>query len=144
MNAEGQPLARRATIADVAALAGVSRAAVSKEFNDTGRISEATANRVRDAARELRWTPSATAVALRRARSRTIRLVLTRSTNYFGVGANSSLLLEGIKSVLSSIGYGLLLDVAGETAFEGVPPDRGGEARGRDNPRRQPGRGSTL
>lgn len=69
---------RRPTIADVAALAGVSRAAVSKVFNNSGRISAPTAARIHEAADKLNWTPSTAAVALRRSRSRTVGLVLNR------------------------------------------------------------------
>ncbi|MET0304329.1 MAG: LacI family DNA-binding transcriptional regulator [Microbacteriaceae bacterium] len=98
---------RRATIADVAERAGVSRSAVSKVFNSTGRISEATAERVRAAARDLHWSPSASAVALRRARSRTVGLVLHRS-----FAAPNAALIEGVESVLAPLHYGLLLYVA--------------------------------
>lgn len=103
---------RRATITDVAALAGVSPAAVSKVINGRGRISEATADRIRKAADELRWSPSATAVALRRSRSRTVGLVLNRSQGPAEIGATSSVLLEGIESVLGPREYGLLLYVS--------------------------------
>uniref|UniRef100_UPI001E49A4CE LacI family DNA-binding transcriptional regulator n=1 Tax=Desertihabitans aurantiacus TaxID=2282477 RepID=UPI001E49A4CE len=72
------PKSRRATITDVAARAGVSKTAVSKVLNGTGSISAATRDRVLQAARDLHWRPSAHAVALRRARSQTVALVLNR------------------------------------------------------------------
>ncbi|GAA1995152.1 LacI family DNA-binding transcriptional regulator [Nakamurella flavida] len=103
----GRP-AKRPTIADVAALAGVSRAAVSKVFNDSGRISEPTALRIRDAAAKLHWTPSSTAVALRKTRTQTVGLVLNRPGE-LEVGATSSLLISGVESVLTPRGYGLLM-----------------------------------
>jgi len=99
---------RRPTIADVAALAGVSRAAVSKVFNGTGRISAPTAARIHEAAKKLNWTPSTAAVALRRSRSRTVGLVLNRP-GALEIGATSSLLISGLESVLAPAGYGLLL-----------------------------------
>lgn len=99
---------RRATIADVAALAGVSRGAVSKVFNGTGRISEPTALRIRDAAQKLDWHPSPTAAALRRSRTLAVGLVLNRPRER-EIGATSALLMSGIESVLEPRSYGLLL-----------------------------------
>lgn len=104
----GDVVGKRATIADVAALAGVSRAAVSKVFNNSGRISEATAARIHDAAHKLNWTPSTAAVALRRSRSRTVGLVLNRP-GALEIDATSSLLISGLESVLAPKSYGLLL-----------------------------------
>jgi DNA-binding LacI/PurR family transcriptional regulator len=99
----------RPTISDVAALAGVSPAAVSKVFNGTGSISTATEARIREAARKLNWTPSATAVALRTAKSQTIGLVLNRQSQTSALSATSAELITGLESVLSEHDYGLLL-----------------------------------
>ncbi|MCW5250274.1 MULTISPECIES: LacI family DNA-binding transcriptional regulator [unclassified Streptomyces] len=62
------------TSADVARLAGVSRATVSYVLNNTGtvRISEATRHRVREAARELGYVPHAAARSLRAGHSRIV------------------------------------------------------------------------
>lgn len=69
---------RRATSADVAARAGVSRATVSYVLNRSSRhsIPEATRNRVLAAAAELGYTPHAAAAALRRGDSGIVLLVL--------------------------------------------------------------------
>lgn len=99
----------RTTIADVAALAGVSAGAVSKAFNGTGSISAATEARIRDAARKLNWRPSATAVALRTARSQTVGLVLNRQSRTSVLSPTSSELITGIESLLGEHDYGLLL-----------------------------------
>lgn len=99
------------TISDVAALAGVSPGAVSKVFNDTGRISEATSERIREAARKLNWRPNAAAIALRTARAQAIGLVLTSDSTVPGVGAGNMDFISGIESVLSPREYGLLLNV---------------------------------
>lgn len=101
----------RPTISDVAALAGVSPGAVSKVFNGTGRISEATAERIRDAARKLSWRPNAAAIALRTARAQAIGLVLSSDSKVPGVGAGNMDFISGIESVLSPREYGLLLNV---------------------------------
>ncbi|MEV5549853.1 LacI family DNA-binding transcriptional regulator [Streptomyces sp. NPDC052309] len=62
------------TSADVARLAGVSRATVSYVLNNTGavRISEPTRRRVHEAARELGYVPHAAARSLRAGHSRTV------------------------------------------------------------------------
>lgn len=99
----------RTTISDVAALAGVSAGAVSKAFNGTGSISKATEARIRDAARKLNWRPSATAVALRTAKSQTVGLVLNRQTRTSTLSPTSSELITGIESMLGEHDYGLLL-----------------------------------
>lgn len=108
----------RPTIADVAALAGVSRAAVSKVFNGTGSISEPTKQRVRDAAKKLNWTPSPAAVALRRSRAQTIGLVLNRSWDTYEVGSVNGALISGIESVLAPRDFGLLLYLFDRNAEE--------------------------
>lgn len=99
----------RPTISDVATLAGVSPGAVSKTFNGTGSISAATEARIREAARKLNWRPSATAVALRTARSQTIGLVLNRQTSASALSPTSAELITGLESVLAEHDYGLLL-----------------------------------
>lgn len=71
----GAPLPRSApTSADVARLAGVSRATVSYVLNNTSavRISEPTRRRVRQAARELGYVPHAAARSLRAGHSRMV------------------------------------------------------------------------
>ncbi|GAA2500034.1 LacI family DNA-binding transcriptional regulator [Streptomyces gobitricini] len=72
------PPARRPvpTSADVARLAGVSRATVSYVLNDTSavRISEPTRRRVREAAEELGYVPHAAARSLRAGRTRIVLL----------------------------------------------------------------------
>ncbi|MGV2982385.1 LacI family DNA-binding transcriptional regulator, partial [Microbacterium sp. AGC85] len=103
----------RATIADVAALAGVSRAAVSKVFNRTGSISAETTRRIQEAARELNWTPSATATALRRSRSQTVGLVLDKPNSRVDIGFGTASFLAGIESELAPFDYGLLLYAVG-------------------------------
>ncbi|CAL9660155.1 HTH-type transcriptional regulator GalR [Streptomyces sp. enrichment culture] len=69
------------TSADVARLAGVSRATVSYVLNNTDavRISEPTRRRVREAARELGYVPHAAARSLRAGYS---RMVLTPAPSF--------------------------------------------------------------
>ncbi|CAM3598555.1 LacI family DNA-binding transcriptional regulator [Occultella aeris] len=121
---------RRATITDVAQLAGVSRSAVSRVFNAQGGISAATEERIRDAARKLHWTPSATAIALRSARSRTVGLVLNRP----GVAKDGdpelpSGMFTGLEKVLARHDFGLLLHIATSAEHEEQTYRRLAEAR---------------
>ena len=68
---------RRPTLAAVAARAGVSTATVSNALNGTGRLSEATRQRVLAAARELGYAPASTARALARGATGVLGLTMT-------------------------------------------------------------------
>ncbi|MFH9615067.1 LacI family DNA-binding transcriptional regulator [Streptomyces pratensis] len=114
----------RPTIKAVAAAAGVSTAAVSQAVNGTGRISEATRRRVMDAAAELGWSPSASASALRRARTRTIALVVRRPTDVLGSDPHFSELITGLEGELAPRGYGLLLHLVADMAQESALYER--------------------
>ncbi|WP_310133448.1 LacI family DNA-binding transcriptional regulator [Leifsonia shinshuensis] len=59
------PAARRPTIRDVAALAGVSAQTVSRVVNGSRAVSPSTRDRVLTAIRELGYQPDSTARALR-------------------------------------------------------------------------------
>ncbi|MFE6931380.1 LacI family DNA-binding transcriptional regulator [Streptomyces sp. NPDC057699] len=114
----------RPTIKAVAAAAGVSTAAVSQAVNGTGRISEATRRRVLDAATELGWSPSASATALRRARTRTIALVVRRPTDVLGSDPHFSELITGLEGELAPRGYGLLLHLVADITQESALYER--------------------
>ncbi|TCO41482.1 LacI family transcriptional regulator [Kribbella antiqua] len=76
--------AGRATIHDVAALAGVSRQTVSRAINDKDEIDPETKERVLQAARTLGYRPSRFARGLRRRGAVTVGLVISHLTNpYF-------------------------------------------------------------
>ncbi|MEW2544381.1 LacI family DNA-binding transcriptional regulator [Streptomyces sp. NPDC047002] len=99
----------RPTIKAVAAAAGVSTAAVSQAVNGTGRLSEATRDRVLAAAASLGWSPHASATALRSARTRTFALVVRRPTDVLGADPHFGELITGLEGELAPRGYGLLL-----------------------------------
>ena len=99
----------------MAAAAGVSTAAVSQAFNGKGRLSEATRARILDTAMELGWSPSASAAALRSARTRTLALVVRRPTDVLGADPHFSELITGIEGELAPRGYGLLLHLVAGT-----------------------------
>ena len=71
-----QPERRRATLADVAALAGVSQATVSRSLADDPRITKETRKSVWAAAEQLRYVPNAAARSLRVSKTRTLGLLL--------------------------------------------------------------------
>ncbi|MEV7728845.1 LacI family DNA-binding transcriptional regulator [Streptomyces sp. NPDC087917] len=95
------------TSADVARLAGVSRATVSFVLNDTQghRVSEATRARVLDAARQLGYVPHAAARSLRAGRS---NLVLMPSS-ISAVGRLVSDWVDDLHSELDRHGYTAVL-----------------------------------
>ena len=94
----------RVTIDDVAELAGVSIATVSRVLNDTGKVAAATAERVHAAVAELDYVPHAGARGLAGSRRNTIGLIFP------GMGdAFLTELLTGIDQQITDAGYELLL-----------------------------------
>lgn len=92
-----------ATIYEVAALAGVSPATVSRTVNGQ-RVSEEKAALVRAAAAELNFTPNRTARTLRRQNSEVIALVLPDIENpYF------TSMARGVEDVARAAGYSVVL-----------------------------------
>lgn len=69
------PQRRRVTRRDVARLAGVSDAVVSYTLSGRAPVAPATAERVRDAIRELGYVPDVSAQALRSGTSRAVALI---------------------------------------------------------------------
>jgi DNA-binding LacI/PurR family transcriptional regulator len=96
----------RPTSRDVARVAGVSQAAVSLVLGDKwrGRVSEATAERVREAARELGYRPNLAARNLRLGRTRTVLLVVPALTTEFFAGVYT-----GAARVAADHGFGVVL-----------------------------------
>lgn len=92
-----------ATIYEVAKLAGVSPATVSRVFNGVA-VSDEKVSAVREAARELRFTPNRTARTLRKQESEVIALVIPDIENpYF------TELARGVEDVAQSAGYSVVL-----------------------------------
>ncbi|MDT0323073.1 LacI family DNA-binding transcriptional regulator [Streptomyces millisiae] len=103
----------RPTIRDVAALAGVSKSAVSRVFNGQGGISEPTRERIQEAARKLGWSPSASASALRGERTRTIGLVIVQDPDALAADQFFAETVVGLEHELGPREYGLRLHVIG-------------------------------
>ncbi|MEV6588516.1 LacI family DNA-binding transcriptional regulator [Streptomyces acidicola] len=96
----------RPTSRDVAQAAGVSQAAVSLVLGDKwrGRVSQTTAERVRQAARELGYRPNLAARNLRLGRTRTVLLVVPALTTEFFGGVYT-----GAARVAAQHGFGVVL-----------------------------------
>jgi LacI family repressor for deo operon, udp, cdd, tsx, nupC, and nupG len=107
----------RPTSRDVAQAAGVSQAAVSLVLGDKwrGRVSETTAERVREAARELGYRPNLAARNLRLGRTRTVLLVVPALTTEFFAGVYT-----GAARVAGRHGFGVVL----YPSPEGIGPAR--------------------
>ncbi|MDH2426914.1 LacI family DNA-binding transcriptional regulator [Sphaerisporangium sp. TRM90804] len=78
-------LERHATIADVAALAGVSVGTASKALNGRGSLREETRRRVREAARQLSFEANAGARSLHSGRTYTVGMVTTDTIGRFSI-----------------------------------------------------------
>lgn len=95
----------RATIADVAREAGVSKATVSRFLNHRDTLlTPDIASRVEVAIAALAYSPSPMAQALKRGRSRLIGLVVADVTNPFSVAV-----LRGAEKACQEAGYLLML-----------------------------------
>ncbi|GIH05418.1 LacI family transcriptional regulator [Rhizocola hellebori] len=91
------------TIYEVAAAAGVSPATVSRVFNGAN-VSPEKAERVREAAKALSFTPSRTARTLRLQSSEVIALVIPDIENPFFTA-----LARGVEDVARAAGYSVVL-----------------------------------
>ena len=93
-----------AKLIDVARLAGVCNATVSRALAREPSVSAATLKRVEDAARQLGYVPHGAASALRARRSRTVGAVLPTLDNLLYAKATHAL-----QKTLDERGYLLLL-----------------------------------
>lgn len=107
----------RPTSRDVAQAAGVSQAAVSLVLGDKwrGRVSETTAERVREAARQLGYRPNLAARNLRLGHTRTVLLVVPALTTEFYAGVYT-----GAARIAAEHGFGVVL----YPSPEGIGPAR--------------------
>lgn len=106
-----------ARIKDVASLAGVSTATVSHVINNTRYVSDEVKKKVKDAMKELNYSPNTVARSLRSRKSYIIGLIVPvknsdNSNHFFMAVAN------GIESVLKKHGYHLILSNSGENYAE--------------------------
>jgi LacI family repressor for deo operon, udp, cdd, tsx, nupC, and nupG len=110
-------LHKLATIEDVAAIAGVSIATVSRAVNEPAKVADATRRRVNEAIAKTGYTTNAMARSLRIRRSKMI-LILAPDVG----DPNFSNILVGLETEASKRGYGVLIgntqnDPARETNY---------------------------
>lgn len=91
-------------IADVAELAGVSKATASRALSGTGYVSDATRRRVRTAANSLGYVPSTSAVSLATGRTRNVGVITPHVNRWFFAEV-----LDGIQHALLDRGLDLTL-----------------------------------
>jgi DNA-binding LacI/PurR family transcriptional regulator len=110
--------ARRPTIADIAAQAGVSPTAVSFALNDRPGISPQTRSRILAAVAALGWRPNVAARALGGRRTDTVGLVVARPARTLGVEPFFAQLVSGLQARLSADLVALQLLVVEDMAAE--------------------------
>ena len=99
-----EPTAGRPSILDVAALAGVSPATVSRSLRGQSKVAPQTRRRVLDAARELSYVASPQASGLASGRTRAVAVVVPFITRWF-----FSTVVAGVTDVLRESGYDVIL-----------------------------------
>src|SRR5688500_15107798 len=96
---------KRATLKEVARLAGVSTATVSNVLNETKFVSEEVKDKVNSAIQELNYQTNIVAKSLRVKESRIIGLLISDISNPF-----FSILVRGIENELAKSNYSILLN----------------------------------
>jgi len=105
----------RVSIKDVARIAGVSIATVSRCINDPKCVREKTRLKVQDAILETAYSPNTLAQSFRRGKTHVIMVVLPSVGDPFFTDV-----MRGIRSVASGRGYSLLIN---ETQFNTMTAD---------------------
>jgi LacI family transcriptional regulator len=95
---------KRATLKEVAKLAGVSTATVSNALNGTKYVSEEVKDKIYTAIKELNYQPNIVAKSLRVQESRIIGLLISDIANPF-----FSIVVRGIEEELAKSDYSILL-----------------------------------
>lgn len=103
--------AKRATIAEIAARAGVSIGAVSYALNGRPGVSEQTRKRILEIADDLGWRPSLAARSLSGARAHSVGLIIARTADTLGVEPFYMRFIAGLERELSEQRVALLLQV---------------------------------
>ena len=111
-------MAPKPTISDVAARAGVSKAAVSFALNDRPGVSADTRLRILAVATEMGFTANSSARALSIRRSGNLGLVLARSYETLGADPFFPPFIAGVESAVASTGNFLLVRLVPDEAAE--------------------------
>ena len=116
--AERANTARRATISDIARLAGVSKGAVSYALNGRPGVSADTRDRIVAIAEELGWYPNRAARALSAARADACGLLLARPANTLAVEPFFMEFIAGVESELASRSIALTIQLVRDVREE--------------------------
>ncbi|MBF5080893.1 LacI family DNA-binding transcriptional regulator [Quadrisphaera sp. INWT6] len=108
----------KATIADVAREAGVSKGTVSLALSGHGPVASTTRERVLAAAARLDWVPSARARSLSTHRADALGLVLAREPEHLGADPFFAPFIAGVEAALSPRGQALVLHVVSDPEHE--------------------------
>ena len=109
----GNRFKKRSNLRDVAGLAGVSVATVSRVLNGSSKVSPVTRHRVETAMTELKFVPSAAARAINTGRSRMVAALLPTLDN-----AIYARVVNGLESRLDTKGLSLLVAQTGDDPAE--------------------------
>lgn len=110
---------RRTTIKDVAALAGVSPATVSRTLDDRPEISAETKERVRAACAQLGYVPNAAAKGLTGQATHTLGVVVPDVSNPYFTG-----IATAIEETAAENGYRVLLSNSLQEEGRSFEPSR--------------------
>ena len=103
------------SIKDVARIAGVSIATVSRCINEPGRVTKKTRQRVERAIEKTGYSPNTIAQSFRRGKTNVIMVVLPSVGDPFFTGV-----MKGIRSVADEAGYSILIN---DTQFNTMTDD---------------------
>ncbi|MDL2318875.1 LacI family transcriptional regulator [Eubacteriales bacterium OttesenSCG-928-A19] len=103
----------RVTIRDIASIAGVSTATVSRFLNRTGNVEESTARRIADAIERTHYTPSMAASSLRNQKNHMLLLVVPDICNPF-----YSSMAKSVQMLANARGYVMALFDSGDADLE--------------------------
>lgn len=100
----GMQKSEQATIKDVAKLAGVSIATVSRVLNNLGVVNAATEEKVLSAVKDLHYQRNAVARSLKMRKTKSIGIIVPEISNTFFTE-----IVEQLERLLGPLGYALLL-----------------------------------
>ena len=112
-----QRVQKRATISDVARMAGVSISTVSRVLNGTAPVAEETVVQVQKAIDELHYSPHAAARTLAGLRTDTIGLLLPELSGAFYMP-----LIRGVETGVRESGFDLLIHSSPRTSTNSAHP----------------------
>ncbi|MBW3090321.1 LacI family transcriptional regulator [Bifidobacterium callitrichidarum] len=107
---------KKATIRDVARLAGVSYGTVSRYLNGSAHVSPAAAERIAQAIQDARYTPNQAARSLAQQRTQTIALVIQVESNETLIQSSVARAMIGANQTIGDAGYQMVTLIANTDA----------------------------